>query len=102
MSMCARLISGFRHADVECGYRLMRVQEIAIITARRGWRIANDYVPPVNLCRTGTRVRDSFTNVFLGVIAAVRVDARADLEKVRLTLTAPASPRSCPAGKLPR
>lgn len=92
LSWYASILSGFPYHDVECGYRFLRVrvvadlmayytgvryscaQEIGIITARRGWKIANDFVAQVNYYRPGgTRARDGLTNAFYGLVALLRV-----------------------------
>lgn len=91
LSLWASLLSGYRYRDAECGFRVFRAdvlgdiiryftgrrygcaQEIAIITARRGWRIDNNLVIPVDIYRAGTRIRDGFTNLWAGLTAWVRV-----------------------------
>lgn len=91
LSLYARIVSGFPYTDVECGFRILRVrvvvdllayyvgvryscaQEIAVITARRGWRIANDFPVQVHYYRAGARVRDGLTNVALSFVVLLRV-----------------------------
>jgi glycosyltransferase involved in cell wall biosynthesis len=91
LSLWASLLSGFRYRDVECGFRAIRVdaledllefftgrrygvcQEIAIITARRGCRISNDFPTAIPYYRVGARVRDGFNNVAMGLLSYLRV-----------------------------
>lgn len=91
LSLWASLLSGHRYYDVECGFRLMKVkvatdliqyflglrygcaQEIAIITAQRGWRISNRFPTQVAYYRPGARIRDGFTNLIMGLLAFGRV-----------------------------
>ncbi|HEY3368970.1 MAG TPA: glycosyltransferase family 2 protein [Symbiobacteriaceae bacterium] len=94
LSLWASWLSGHRYLDAECGFRLFRAailtdilrfftgrrygccQELAVITARRGWRIDNTVLIPVDFYRPGTRVRDGFTNVWMGLTAWGRVTFR--------------------------
>lgn len=91
LSLWASLLSGYRYRDVECGFRAMRVdvlddllefftghrygcaQEIAIITARRGFRITNSFPTKISYYRLGARVRDGFNNLVMGLLSFVRV-----------------------------
>ncbi len=91
LSVWASLLSGYRYYDVECGFRLMRVevvadllqyflgrrygcaQEIGIITARRGWKVDNRFPTRILYYRPGARVRDGVTNLRMGFMAFVRV-----------------------------
>lgn len=91
LSLWATWLSGFRYYDVECGYRLMRVevvadliqfftghryscaQEIGIITARRGWKVDNRFGTGIDYYRKGTRKRDGIVNLVMGTLAFVRV-----------------------------
>jgi hypothetical protein len=74
------------------GCRYSLAQEIAIITARRGFRIGNSFRTTVPSYRAGTRARDGLTNVLFGAVAFVRValglrrsgDPRLDLTFSRL------------------
>jgi glycosyltransferase involved in cell wall biosynthesis len=93
LSLWASLLSGYRYHDVECGFRLMRVavvadmlpyflgrrygcaQEIGIITARRKWRVHNRFPTEITYYRTGARVRDGVTNLWMGLLACCRVVA---------------------------
>ena len=91
LSFWASTLAGQRVRDVECGFRLMRVevlmdilpyytgraygcaQEIAIATLRRHWRLGNDFPVPVAYYRQGARVRDGMNNVAMGTLAWLRV-----------------------------
>lgn len=91
LSLWASLLGGFRYRDAECGFRVMRVdvlvdmlpyftgrrygccQEIAVITARRGWRIDNSFPTRIAYYRPGARVRDGVNNLLMGLTAFLRV-----------------------------
>lgn len=91
LSLWASLLTGYRYYDVECGFRLMRVevledvlpffagkrygcaQELGIITARRGWKINNRFPTRIAYYRAGARVRDGLTNLWMGLRAFIRV-----------------------------
>ncbi len=91
LSLWATLLSGYHYQDVECGFRLMRVevladmlsyfagrrygcaQEIGVITARRGWRIDNRFQTNIAYYRAGARIRDGITNLRMGFMAFLRV-----------------------------
>lgn len=91
LSLWASLLTGYRYQDVECGFRLMRVevladmlpffagrrygcaQEIGVITARRGWRIDNRFQTRIAYYRAGARIRDGLTNLRMGLLAFLRV-----------------------------
>ena len=91
LSLWASLLTGYRYHDVECGFRLIRVevladmvpffagrrygcaQEIGVITARRHWRINNRFQTRIAYYRPGARVRDGLTNLWMGLAAFVRV-----------------------------
>lgn len=78
LSLWGRMLSGFPFRDIECGFKILRAglvpalfedysgfryscaQEIALITALRGYRIANDCLVRVPLYRRGARMRDIF------------------------------------------
>lgn len=82
--------SGMRYRDVESGFRAMRLavipsllsfytgfryscaQEIAVITARTGFRVDNSYATSIQLYRSQTRLRDVFINAGLGLWAFAR------------------------------
>lgn len=94
LSLSASLLSGYRYYDVECGFRLMKVevvrdllqyftgrrygcaQEIGVITAWRGWRVDNRYPTAIVYYRPGARVRDGITNLTMGLLAWLRVVLR--------------------------
>jgi glycosyltransferase involved in cell wall biosynthesis len=91
LSLWASMLGGTRYRDVECGFRLMRIevladlvpfftgrrygcaQEIGVITARRGWKINNRFPTQIAYYRAGARVRDGVTNLWMGLKAFVRV-----------------------------
>lgn len=91
LSLWASILSGYRYHDAECGFRAMRVdvvddllayftgrrygccQEIAIITARRGFRISNSFPTSIAYYRLGARVRDGFNNLAMGLLSFLRV-----------------------------
>ncbi len=72
------ILSGFKYRDVESGLRLLRVgvlekildyytgvkyscaQELALISARQGCRIDNDYLVDIAYYRAGTTIWDGF------------------------------------------
>ncbi len=90
MTLWGSLWSGFRYYDVESGFRAMRLrvlpplldyytgcryscaQEIAILTARLGFRVSNDFVTLIRLYRSQTRSRDVVINAVLGFWAFAR------------------------------
>lgn len=91
LSLWASVLSGYRYHDVECGFRAMRIdvladllqfftgrrygccQEIAIITARRGFRITNSFPTSIAYYRRGARVQDGFNNMAMGMLSFLRV-----------------------------
>lgn len=90
MTVWGSLWSGHRYDDVESGFRAMRLkvlppmldyytgyryscaQEIAILTARLGFRVDNRFVTAIRLYRSQTSVRDVVVNACLGFWAFVR------------------------------
>ncbi len=90
MTVWGSVWSGFRYADVESGFRAMRLkvipglldyytgfryscaQEIAIVTARLGFRVDNSFTTVIQLYRSQTAIRDVFINAFLGFWAFAR------------------------------
>lgn len=84
------LLSGKKYKDVESGLRLMRVrtlrpilgyytgvkyscaQEIALISARLGFNIDNDYLVTIAYYRPGTTVMDGFIVLFLSFLAFIK------------------------------
>ncbi len=94
MSLWGSLWSGFRYRDVESGFRGMRLkvlpslldyysghryscaQEIAVLTARLGFRVDNDFKTVIRLYRSQTGVRDVLLNACLGFWAFARWASR--------------------------
>ncbi len=94
MSLWGSLCSGFRYRDVESGFRGMRLnvipplldyytghryscaQEIAILTARLGFRVDNDFKTAIRLYRSQTGIRDVLLNAALGFWACARWASR--------------------------
>lgn len=90
MTLWGRLWSGHRYDDVESGFRAMRLkvlsplldyytgyryscaQEIAILTARLGFRVDNRFLTAIQLYRSQTGIRDVVLNASLGVWAFMR------------------------------
>jgi glycosyltransferase involved in cell wall biosynthesis len=90
MSVWGSLWSGFHYHDVESGFRAMRLrvlpalmeyykgrryscaQEIAILTARLGFRVDNGFVTRIRLYRSQTGPRDVATNALMGALACLR------------------------------
>jgi glycosyltransferase involved in cell wall biosynthesis len=90
MTLWGSILGGHRYRDVESGFRAMRLkvlpdllafyaghryscaQEIAILTARLGFRVDNDFLTVIRLYRSQTGVRDVFLNAGLGLCAFVR------------------------------
>ena len=90
--------SGFRYSDVESGFRAMRAkvipplldyytgfhyscaQEIAILTARLGFRVDNRFRTVIQLYRSQTAIRDVFVNASLGFWAFARWALRRKIE----------------------
>jgi len=91
LSWWAGVLSGYPFRDVECGFRLMRLnviadimpfftgraygcaQELGILPVRRGWRMDNTCVTNVAYYRQGARMRDGVTNALMGLRAFLRV-----------------------------
>jgi len=81
------ILSGMRYKDVESGLRLLRVktlepilsyytgvkyscaQEIALISARSGFKIDNDFIVDIAYYRAGTTVWDGFIVLFFSLLA---------------------------------
>jgi hypothetical protein len=90
MSSWGSLWGGFHYHDVESGFRAMRLkvlprlldyytgyryscaQEIAILTARLGFRIDNSFSTAIRLYRSQTGLRDVVINGILGFWAFAR------------------------------
>lgn len=91
LSWIASVLSGVGYHDVECGFRLLKVgvvpdllryftgrrygcaQEIGVITAMCGHRIANDFPTGINYYRPGARIVDGVTNLRMALTAYLRV-----------------------------
>jgi glycosyltransferase involved in cell wall biosynthesis len=85
------ILAGFKYKDVESGLRLLRVgilgkilayytgvkyscaQEIALISAREGLRIDNDYSVDIAYYRAGTTVWDGFIVLALSFYTYIRL-----------------------------
>jgi glycosyltransferase involved in cell wall biosynthesis len=90
MTLWGSLWSGFRYRDIESGFRAMRLkvipvmldyytgrgyscaQEIAILTARLGFRVDNGFLAKIRLYRSQTAVKDVLVNASLGFWAFAR------------------------------
>jgi len=84
------ILSGFKYYDVESGLRFLRVktigpilkfytgmkyscaQEIALISAREGFKIDNDFMVEIAYYRPGTTVWDGFIVLFLSFFTFLR------------------------------
>jgi glycosyltransferase involved in cell wall biosynthesis len=84
------LLSGFKYNDVESGLRFLKVktigpilkfytglkyscaQEIALISAREGFKIDNDFMVKIAYYRPGTTVLDGFIVLFLSFFTYFR------------------------------
>ena len=89
MSALGSLLAGQRYHDIESGLRVLRArvlpellafyagshyscaQEIAIILARRGFRVTDAVVTPILYYRSRTRLRDVFNNLRCGLRACL-------------------------------
>jgi glycosyltransferase involved in cell wall biosynthesis len=90
MTLWGSFWSGFRYRDIESGFRAMRVkvvpvlldyytgrgyscaQEIAILTARLGFRVDNGFLTTIRHYRSQTAVKDVLVNASLGFWAFSR------------------------------
>lgn len=90
MSAWGSLWSGYRYRDIESGFRVLRLgvlpplmeyytgmryscaQEIAILTARLGFRVDNSFRTLIRLYRSQTGIRDVAINAALGAWAFCR------------------------------
>jgi glycosyltransferase involved in cell wall biosynthesis len=90
MTLWGSLWSGFRYRDVESGFRALRLkvlpplldyytgyryscaQEIAVLTARLGFRVDNSFKTIIRLYRSQTSFRDVILNASLGFWAFAR------------------------------
>jgi glycosyltransferase involved in cell wall biosynthesis len=84
------LLSGFKYIDVESGLRFLKVktigpilkfytglkyscaQEIALISAREGFKIDNNFVVEIAYYRPGTTIWDGFIVLFLSFLTYLR------------------------------
>jgi glycosyltransferase involved in cell wall biosynthesis len=91
MTIWGSLWSGYRYLDVESGFRVMRLkvlphvlnyyvgyryscaQEIAILTARLGFRVDNKFNIAIHRYRSQTALRDVIINAFLGAWVCMRL-----------------------------
>ncbi|NWG14390.1 MAG: glycosyltransferase family 2 protein [Acidobacteria bacterium] len=90
MTLWGRIWSGYRYSDIESGFRALRLrvlpplldyftgyryscaQEIAVLTARLGFRVDNSFVTVIRRYRSQTGSRDVFINAWLGFRAYTR------------------------------
>jgi glycosyltransferase involved in cell wall biosynthesis len=90
MTLWGSLWSGYRYQDVESGFRAMRLkvipalleyytglgyscaQEIAILTARLGFRVDNGFLTDIRHYRSQTEIKDVVVNAALGFWAFLR------------------------------
>ncbi len=109
MTLWGSLWSGFRYFDVESGFRAMRLkvvpalldyytgrryscaQEIAILTARLGFRIDNSFKTVIHRYRSQTSFQDVIINASLGFWAFVRWAAHLKVSR-RAALAEPVDP----------
>ena len=94
MSTWASLWAGTRLYDVESGYRIFRLGalvhaldyyqgyqysetvEVAVVMCRLGYRVRNDYLVPVPIFRSRTRMKDAVIDLAVVPLAAWRVVRR--------------------------
>ena len=90
MTLWGRIWSGFAYSDVESGFRAMRLkvipdlldyyagrryscaQEIAVLTARLGFKVDNGFRTTIRHYRSQTSMRDVIINAWLGFLAFSR------------------------------
>ena len=90
MTVWGRVWSGYGYADVESGFRALRLkvlppllnyftgcryscaQEIAILTVRLGFRVDNSFLTAIRTYRSQTGVRDVLINACFGMLAYAR------------------------------
>ncbi len=112
MTLWGRIWSGYRYHDIESGFRALRLevlptlldyftgyryscaQEIAILTARLGFRIDNSFVTVIRRYRSQTGGRDVFVNAWLGFWAFTRwlLDRKVPPKPSRARIAAPLEP----------
>ena len=91
LSVIARLLSGFPYRDVESGFRLVRArtvptimdyftgwryscaQEIALITAMKGFKVNNSYMVKISYYRPGTNIWDGPIVLWMSLLTFFRL-----------------------------
>ena len=91
LSWVSRILSGYPYRDVESGFRFIRAkvipdlldyftgwryscaQEIALITALRGYRVNNSYTVSIAYYRPGTTIWDGVIVLIMSVYTFVRI-----------------------------
>lgn len=95
LTIIARILSGFKYEDIECGYRFLKArivtelvkyyigrryscaQEIGVITAILGYRIDNNYMVDIPFYRKrGTRTRDGFIILCYAILVFIKLKLR--------------------------
>ena len=112
MTLWGRIWSGYRYHDIESGFRALRLevlpplldyftgyryscaQEIAILTARLGFRVDNSFVTVIRRYRSQTGGRDVFVNAWLGFWAFTRwlLDRKVPPRRSMARVAAPLEP----------
>jgi len=91
LSVVASILSGFPYRDVESGFRLVRAkavpvimdyfmglryscaQEIALITAMKGFRVNNSYMVKIAYYRPGTNALDGPIVLWMSILTWLRI-----------------------------
>ena len=91
LSIVARILSGFPYRDVESGFRLVRAkavpvimdyfmgwryscaQEIALITAMKGFKVTNSYMVKIAYYRPGTNALDGPIVLWMSILTWLRL-----------------------------
>lgn len=91
LSLFTSFLTGRNYSDVECGYKVLRAgivpdimqyytgykyswcQELVIITGLLGHKIDNEYNTSIRYYRSGTKLKDAFTNLLFGFISFLKV-----------------------------
>ena len=109
LSVWASFLSGYRFRDAESGFRAARAkvicetllyftgrrygcaQELAIIPTLLGYKIDNSFPTVINYYRQGARMRDGFTNMFMGFMAfsKVKLKRKTNVDEVYAFLLEP-------------
>lgn len=109
LTVWAGILSGQRFYDVESGFRVFRArlldqlllyftgrrygcaQELGIIPVKLGFKVDNRFPTVINYYRQGARMRDGFTNMFMGLTAFTRVmfHIRSDIRRTYESLLEP-------------